>query len=78
MRALWEESERQRRVGAELVVREVARKGALRHGRAASVDLLWAFTAPEHLARLVGLRGWSLRRFERWLADTMCAQLLVR
>lgn len=76
MRALWQESERQRRAGADMVVREVARKGRLRHPRAASVDLLWSFTAPEHLARLVHDRGWSLRRFERWLGDTLCEQLL--
>lgn len=76
MRELWQESERQRRVGAELVVRAAASRGALRHSRPASVDLLWSLTAPEHLARLVHDRGWSLTRFERWLGDTLCEQLL--
>ena len=63
-------------MGAAHVVEAVAAKGRLRHSRAESVDLLWSLTAPDHLRRLVTDRGWALPRFEQWLADTFCEQLL--
>lgn len=57
---------------------EAARKGRLRHDLDVSVDIVWTFTAPENLLRLVRERGWSLQRFETWLGDFRCEQLLLR
>ncbi|MGK5681806.1 TetR/AcrR family transcriptional regulator [Actinoplanes sp. URMC 104] len=41
-----------------------------------AADILWTLTAPELVLRLVQHRGWSLGRYESWLADTMAHALL--
>ncbi len=48
---------------ADLTIREAA-------------DVLWATNSPELYGLLVMDRGWSPRRYERWLADTWCRILL--
>jgi len=73
---LWEQSEDERMRGAEHVVDNLAEKAALRCGRQGAIDIVWTLTAPEQLRRLVRRRGWTLARFERWLTDTFCEQLL--
>ncbi len=39
-------------------------------------DILWAFSNEELYRELVAERGWSHDRYERWLAQTLRAQLL--
>jgi len=41
-----------------------------------ATDLLWMFSNEELYRELVAERGWSPDRFERWLAGTLCDQLL--
>jgi AcrR family transcriptional regulator len=60
------------------IVASLERKGALRPGLAVATaaDILWTLNHPDVWLLLVGERGWSADRFERWLAETSCAQLL--
>ena len=78
LRELWHTSEQERRVGARTVIDSLLSKGPLKPGldRDAAIDILWVLTAGDSYRRLVERRSWSIRRFEQWLADTYCAQLL--
>jgi AcrR family transcriptional regulator len=60
------------------IVASLDGKGALRPGLdvAGAADILWTLNHPDVWLLLVGERGWSADRFERWLAETTCAQLL--
>lgn len=59
--------------GEHLHESKVLRKGV----RAAdALDVLWLFTAPETYERLVIERGWTTRRFGRWIAQQLTAALL--
>ena len=73
---LWNTSEDERMRGAAIVVDNLAQKAELRRDRSGAIDIVWTLTAPEQLRRLVRIRGWTLPRFERWLTDTFCEQLL--
>ena len=69
---------RQRREGQRLVARSLTRSRALRSGlkeRDAS-DVIHALASPEVYRLLVLDRGWSLDRYEAWLADCLVSQLL--
>jgi len=60
------------------IVEVIHRKHALRRGLdiATATDILWTLNHPDVWLLLVGRRGWSPERWERWFADTACAQLL--
>jgi len=60
------------------IVEAIHRKRALRRGLdiATATDILWTLNHPDVWLLLVGRRGWSPERWERWFADTACAQLL--
>jgi AcrR family transcriptional regulator len=62
------------------IVEVVHRKRALRRGLdiATATDILWTLNHPDVWLLLVGKRGWTPERWERWFADTACAQLLKR
>lgn len=79
-RALFDRVSVQRREGARAIVGAVARLGGLRSdlSRSEAIDVAALFTEPLLHRRLVGARGWSRRRFERWLADGLRRQLLSR
>jgi AcrR family transcriptional regulator len=69
---------RQRQQGHAQVARSLARGGALRpglHERDAD-DIIDALTSPEVYRVLVGDRGWSPERYERWLKQILIDQLL--
>jgi AcrR family transcriptional regulator len=78
LREFWSTAESQRRAGARVFIDALMAKGRLREGldRDAAIDVLWAVTATDPYRRLVGESGWSAGQFERWLADTLCDQLL--
>jgi AcrR family transcriptional regulator len=44
----------------------------------AAADVLWTLNHPDVWLLLVGRRGWTPERWERWFADTACEQLLPR
>ncbi len=62
------------------VVQSLHRKKALRPGLgpARAADILWTLNHPDVWLLLVGERGWTPAQYERWFADTACAQLLSR
>lgn len=70
--------DRQRARGQSEVVRALARDGALRPGLRPGTagDIVHALMSPEVYRMLVVDRGWSGARYERWLTDTLTAQLL--
>ncbi len=76
---LWQASEDERRTGAGYVIDALLGKGPLKPGldRDSAVDLLWVFNASGIFRRLVRRRGWTSQRYEQWLADTFCDQLLA-
>ena len=56
----------------------LVRRGYLRGGVTAAVaaDVLWMCTSAEFYELLVQRRGWSLRRFERFVGDLLIAAFL--
>lgn len=75
---LWATLTRDRRAGAEMVVRQAVETGPLRPGLAVdqAIDRLWILNDPAHYASLVLERHWPEPEFQRWLADQMRAGLL--
>ena len=75
---LVEQAHRHRMDDARMVVGRLRGLGALRgdltYGEA--VDLVWLATDPVLFDRLVRVRGWSRRRFEKWLAQYLIGQLI--
>jgi AcrR family transcriptional regulator len=61
------------------IVESLHAKHALRPGLDVTrgADLLWALNHPDLWQLLVEERGWAPEEYERWCADTACAQLLV-
>jgi AcrR family transcriptional regulator len=78
IRELWATLTRNRRAGAEMVVRKVVDTGPLRPGLTIdrAVDSLWIFNDPAHYATLVLERHWSELDYRRWLITQMSAALL--
>jgi hypothetical protein len=58
--------------------RAAVRAAGLRPGLdvARATDILWTLNHPDVWLLLVGERGWTPEQWERWFADTACAQLL--
>jgi len=63
-----------------VIVESLHAKRALRPGLdvARATDILWTLNHPDVWLLLVGERGWAPEQWERWFADTACAQLLRR
>lgn len=76
--AVWREISERRAVNMRLLVRDLRDAGGLRRGLAVdtAADMVWALNSPEMYVLLTVDRGWSPRRFERWLADAWCRLLL--
>src|SRR5262245_8236137 len=77
--ALWELIQRDFHDNQRTIVESIDRKGGLRPGldveRAA--DILWTLNHPDVWLLLVGRRHWRPDDYQRWLAETSCAQLLA-
>jgi AcrR family transcriptional regulator len=75
---LWELIESDFYENQRTIVASLHRAQSLRRGLDVTrgADILWTLNHPDVWLLLVERRGWSPRRFERWLADTSCAQLL--
>ena len=60
------------------IVKSLQKKKALRRGLDVdrATDILWTLIHPDVWHLLVGARRWTADRYEKWLADTTCAQLL--
>jgi AcrR family transcriptional regulator len=77
LRALWNASEDQRLVGARFFVDILAGKAGLAVSRERAIDILWLLMAGDLYQRLVVERGWSEEIYQRWLGDTITAQLFA-
>ncbi|HEY4990505.1 MAG TPA: helix-turn-helix domain-containing protein [Nakamurella sp.] len=77
-RALWERGQAQRLEGARAFIAHLSAHTDLRPGLtlAEAADIAWLHSDPALYNRLVLQRGWSNRRFEAWLHETMTLQLL--
>jgi AcrR family transcriptional regulator len=78
LRAFVDAVERERGRGTAGAARYVAGRFGLRPGLTEdeAADVLWALTAPELADRFVRRRGWTLDRYEAWLAGAMADALL--
>ena len=73
---LWERIQSEYRANQRAVVESIAAKGALRLDVDRAADILWTLNNPDVWHLLVQERGWTPADYERWCADTACAQLL--
>ncbi len=76
--ALVDQLTRQRQEGQRLIARAFAAGGALRPGlrERDAADIVHALLSPELYRLLVVDRGWAAKRYQRWLIETLAAQLL--
>ncbi|HEX3329054.1 MAG TPA: TetR family transcriptional regulator [Gaiellales bacterium] len=76
---LWERIQAEFHQNQRAVVQRLHKLGALRPGLsvAAGADILWTLNHPDVWHLLVGARGWSASRYERWFADAACSELLA-
>jgi hypothetical protein len=76
--ALWNLIQSDLHANQRAIVENLHARGALRAdldiGRA--TDILWTLNHPDVWLLLVHRRGWTPELFERWFAETTCAQLL--
>jgi AcrR family transcriptional regulator len=77
VRAFVETTEGERATGTAGITRFLAERFGLRPGLGVeeAADILWTLTAPETADRLLRRRGWSLDRYEAWLARSMVESL---
>lgn len=75
---LWETNTAQRTQVQERLVAALAGKAALRDGMdvATANDIAVTLQSPELYQLLTDRRGWTPRRWETWIGDTLIAQLL--
>jgi AcrR family transcriptional regulator len=75
---LFADYQRQRADGQGQVARSLARARALRQGvrERDAADVIHVLMSPEVYRLLVLDRGWTQRRYQRWLSETLDAQLL--
>ena len=71
---LWARIQREYHANQRAVAEGVA--GALAVDLDRAADLLWTINHPNVWQLLVSERGWTPEDYERWCADTACAQLL--
>jgi AcrR family transcriptional regulator len=75
---LWRRFERDLyQIGMRAVAEALERDGVLAIDVATAADVLWTLVHPDVYLLLVRQRGWSPEAYERWLADTLCDQLLA-
>jgi AcrR family transcriptional regulator len=75
--ALWAEIAERRAANMRLFVADLAAVAPLRLHPEEAADIVWATNAGEMYQLLVGQRGWSPQRYERFLTDTWTRLLLA-
>lgn len=78
--SLWSEISQRRAANMRLFARDLEATGSLRASLSIDevADIIWSMNAPEYYLLLVEQRGWSVDRFEAWLADAWQRLLLER
>jgi hypothetical protein len=76
--ALWARIQTEFHDNQRAIVQSLADKEALAAGLDVDggTDILWALNHPNRYALLAGERGWPPERYEQWLGDLLCSQLL--
>ena len=76
--ALWQRIQDEFHANQRVIVESLDAKHALRAGLdvGRATDVMWTINHPNVWQLLVGERGWTAERWERWSADLACAQLL--
>lgn len=76
--ALWSRIERDFLANQRAIAQSLDDKRALRSGLDvnAATDILWTLNLSNAWHLLVVKRGWTPDRFERWIGDVACSQLL--
>ena len=77
-RAVWEELQAERLRGMSMFARALHERGQLRPGISVTEarDVLWTYNSAELFELLVLRRGWSPKRYGRWIAEALTAALL--
>ncbi|MEV6491506.1 helix-turn-helix domain-containing protein [Actinoplanes sp. NPDC051633] len=77
LRSFIDKTESERAMGTRGMARDIATRFGLPPGitEEEAADVLWTLTSPEVADRLTRRRGWSLDRYERWLAKAMADAL---
>jgi AcrR family transcriptional regulator len=75
--ALWQQIAERRAANMRLFVADLATVAPLRLDPGEAADIIWATNAAELYQLLVGQRGWTPQRYERFLADTWQRLLLA-
>jgi AcrR family transcriptional regulator len=77
--AVWVELQAERLKGMTLFARALHDDGNLRPGVSTSEarDVLWTYNSAELFQLLVLERGWSPKRYGRWIADALIAALVA-
>jgi AcrR family transcriptional regulator len=75
---VWKEISDRRAANMRRLVGDLRDSGGLRPDLSIDegADIVWATNSPELYVLLVVERGWSVDRFEHWLADSWCRLLL--
>ncbi len=74
---LWREISERRAANMRRFAADLAAVATLRTDLDEAADIVWATNAPELYGLLVGQRGWTPERYERFLADTWRRVLLA-
>jgi AcrR family transcriptional regulator len=76
--SLWARIQTEFHDNQRAIVQSIADKQALgtHLDVASATDILWALNHPNLYMLLAGERGWSPERYEHWLSDLLCAQIL--
>jgi S-adenosylmethionine:diacylglycerol 3-amino-3-carboxypropyl transferase len=77
-RTVWDELQAERLRGMTMFARGLHRAGHLRKGISVTEarDVLWTYNSAELFELLVIERGWSARRYGRWVGEALTAALL--
>jgi AcrR family transcriptional regulator len=78
IQALWTRITSEFYENQRAIVRSLRRKHALKPGLGVTraTDIVWALNQPGLYRLLVRDRGWSPARYEEWLGETFCSQVL--
>ena len=78
LRSLWREISRRRAANMRKLARDLDATGRLRRDLSIDevADVVWSMNGPEYYWLLVEERGWTVERFEAWLADSWKRLLL--
>jgi TetR/AcrR family transcriptional regulator, regulator of autoinduction and epiphytic fitness len=77
---LWSRIQADFHANQRTVVESLAKDGTLKPELEtdAATDTLWALNHPALYHLLATERGWTPERYEQWLGDLLCSQLLSR